>query len=171
MRWFWLCFTSILLPVCLRVYHIGIPALFYFPLEKLAFLDGPGKTTKREALTRFRSSFFLIYFFLLLPLCFLLFVLNSSHCFSFWVLLLLLLFSLHSLSTLLLSSSAFSSSWIDTHIHSCSLNTDSQLLGTSAWMCLCVRVWKSIWSKRHFLWRVCVCTLINLRGKRRGRPL
>lgn len=57
-------------------------SLFPFSLEKLASFDVPGKTTKRGALTVFFSSSSL-YLFLSPPtLCFLLFVLNSSHSIS-----------------------------------------------------------------------------------------
>lgn len=143
MRRFWLCFTSILLPVCLHVYCIGIPALFHFPLEKLAFFDGPGKTTKREALTCFRSFspylFAFFYLFLTLPTPSL-FEFLSYFFFSACI--------LYPLSCFppLLSAHL----WIDTHIHSCSLNTNSQLLGTSAWMCLCVWVWSQFGVKDTF---------------------
>lgn len=140
MRRFWLCFTSILLPACLRVCCIGIPAYSTFLGRNCLPFMGQGKQLKEKL---WLALVFLSPYLLLFPptLCLLLFVLKSSHSIFFWVSLLLLLFSLHSLFTLLLSSSAFSSSLINTHTHSYSLNTDTQLLGTSAWMCLCVRVW------------------------------
>lgn len=78
-------------------------SLFAFPPEKLASFDGPGKQQKGKLWLAL--VFLFPYLFFPPPtLCFLVFVLNSSHSMSFWLSLLLLLFSPHPLSTLLLSS-------------------------------------------------------------------
>lgn len=120
------CYCGSLLSyeVVLIMFHLGSPlrvfvcacsywysSLFHFPLEKLASFDGPGKTTKREALTL--THFLFSLFFIPPPTrCFYFAVLNSSHSIFPWIAITLPFSAVSKVPCLVCFYTLFKISWI-----------------------------------------------------------